>query len=94
MAAVTIGASGPVGLRFDVDSQKRAGDAKVVDTHIVPATSARAAIRRNFTAALGIAAGTLGSIKAAAHRTPIRPATFYQSSPRATNFGKNFGLFI
>src|SRR5688572_6266513 len=95
MTPLSIGASGPVGLTLDAESQNLAGEAEVVDTRVVQATSARVAIHRNFTVALGIAAGTLGSVKAAAHRALIRPATFYQSGPRSSNFlGRISALFI
>jgi hypothetical protein len=54
MAAVTAGASGPVGLTFDVESQNLAGEAVAVDALIVHATRAKAAVDRSFAVELGI----------------------------------------
>jgi hypothetical protein len=60
MAAVTTGASGPVGLTLDAESQNLAGEAVAVEAPIVQATKAKARVHGNVAVALGIAGGTLG----------------------------------
>jgi hypothetical protein len=54
MAAVTAGASGPIGLTFDAESQNLAGEAVAIDALIVQATKAKAAVDRGFAVELDI----------------------------------------